>query len=92
MMYFNLHKQLFEFQGNNPSLGISLELKMCALSLTLKESNDTALFILTGISFHNFAPLKAMDFCVKLRSYIGRNMFHDMADLVPYGCTFSVGK
>ena len=51
------------------------------MSLLLNESNDSAFFIMTGISFHNVAPLKAIDFCVKLKLHLGRNTFPATADL-----------
>ena len=48
-------------------------------------------FLLTGISFHILAPLKAIDFCVKLNSYISRNTFAETADLrVMFGIMFGV--
>ena len=48
----------------------------------MNESNDNAFLMLTGISLHNFAPLKVIDFCVKLRLYLGKNTFPETADLV----------
>ena len=35
--------------------------------VVLNQSSDSAFFILTEISFHNIAPLKAIEFCIKLR-------------------------
>ena len=49
-------------------------------------------FILIGTSFHNIAPLKAMDVLGKLRSYLGGSTFPDTADLVRYECISFASK
>ena len=64
------------------ALSLILDLQIVCFQLSLNESNDDAFLMLTGISFNNFAPLKVMDFCVKLRSYLGKNTFPEIADFV----------
>ena len=76
-------KQLTLFDINvGVVLSLILDLQIVCFQLSLNESNDNAFLMLSRILFHNFAPLKVINFCVKIRSYLGKNTFPETADFV----------